>query len=102
MADYRALEAAAIAAARVGDVNFRPWGINTLAIFALKGAPAPSEIIQKAGGIVLVTNPVMQRTAESALDNLAAAASSQIRTFIEGQKKWVSTHTVYGKVKAFR
>jgi hypothetical protein len=102
MADYRALEAATIAAARVGDVNFRPWGINTLAIFALKGAPAGSEVIQKAGGMVLLTNPVMQGTARKVLDELAGAASPQIRSFIEHQREWVRTHTVYGKVQAFR
>lgn len=102
MADYRALEAATIAAARVGDVNFRPWGINTLAIFALKGAPARSEVIRKAGGMVLVTNPVMQRTASTVLDEVAAASSARIRSFIEHQKEWVRTHTVYGKVQAFR
>lgn len=99
LADYRALKAAIAAAQRDGDTVFRPWGINTLAIFALKGAPARPEIISKAQAMVIVTDPVMQKAASDALDRLANEPSGRLRSFIELQKNWVRTHKVYGATK---
>ncbi|GEM_PF-553292 len=102
LADYGALKAAIIAAERDGDRNFRPWGINTLAIFALQGAPARSEVIKQAGGFVLVSNPVMQTKASDVLDRLASDPSGRMTSFIEDQKNWIRTHDVYAAVRAFR
>jgi len=100
LSEYRALKAALVAAQREGDNVFRPWGINTLAILALKGAPARPEIIQQAQAMVLVSDPGMQQTASAALDRLAAEPTGRLRTFIEFQKNWIRTHKVYGTTPA--
>ncbi len=72
MTDYRSLQAAIIA----GDPSpvdvFRPWAINTLAILALKGAPASSDAMKKAGAMVIVDDPAMRKVAWKALEKLAS------------------------------
>jgi hypothetical protein len=102
MAEYGSLKAATIAAQRDRDWNFRPWGINTLAIFALKGAPARSDVIAKAGEFVLVSNPVMQKTASDVLDKLGSDPSGRLKTFVQDQKTWVRSHEVFAEVRALR
>jgi hypothetical protein len=96
MSDYRSLKAAIMAAERQGDLDFRPWGINTLVILGVKGAPAAPETIEKTREMVLVESPLMRQTALAALDKLAAEPSGRIKSFIEQQQKWVSSHDVYG------
>lgn len=96
LAEYRALKAAIAAAQREGDTVFQPWGINTLAILAVKGAPAGAEVIREAQTMVLVSDPVMQKAASEALERLASASSGRLRSFIEFQKSWIQTHKVYG------
>jgi hypothetical protein len=102
MADYKSLKAAILASARPGDMIFRPWGINTIAIFALRGAPAGPNAMSAAGGIVLVKNPIMEKKATAALNELASEPSGKVRSFIENQKEWIRNHQVYGSVQAFR
>ncbi|MCA1962171.1 MAG: nuclear transport factor 2 family protein [Desulfomonile sp.] len=100
LSEYRALKAAITAAQREGDPVFRPWGINTLAILALKGAPARPEIIQQVQTMVLVSDPGMQQTALTALDRLASEPNGRLRPFIEFQKNWIRAHKVYGTTPA--
>jgi hypothetical protein len=102
VANYAALKAAIMAAQRDGDPNFRPWAVNTLAIFALKGAPASNEVIAKAGGFVLVSNPEMQKSAADALEQLASDPTGRMRSFVEDQKNWIRTHEVYAAVRTFQ
>jgi len=102
MADYRSLRAAIIASERVNDQVFRPWGINTLAILALKGAPANPDAVKSAGAMIMVADSGMQKTASMALDKLAAEPSGQLRRFIENQKDWILKHQVYGPANTFR
>ncbi|MGO9567020.1 MAG: hypothetical protein ACLP5H_05715 [Desulfomonilaceae bacterium] len=102
MADYKSLKAAILASGRAGDPIFRPWGINTLAILALRGAPAGPDAMNAAGGIVLVKNPVMEKKAMATLDELASEPSGKVKSFVENQKEWIRDHQVYGAVQAFR
>jgi len=102
MTDYRSLQASMAAAEQGDDMIFRPWGINTLAILALKGAPANEEAIKAAGGMVLVTNPTMQKTAAMKLDELASKDSVKIKAFIDAQRTWVRKHKIYGEAQSFR
>jgi hypothetical protein len=102
MADYKSLKAAVLASGRTGDPIFRPWGINTLAILALRGAPAGPNAMSAAGGIVLVKNPIMEKKAMAALNELASEPSGKVKPFIENQKEWIRNHQVYGTVQAFR
>jgi hypothetical protein len=99
MGDYASLKAA-IVAAQGDDPLFRPWGINTLAIYALKGAPAPAGVIKQAGAMVMVRNPVMSGEALRVLDELAATGSAQVKAFIDSQKDWVNAHKIYGAVQS--
>jgi hypothetical protein len=102
MTDYRSLQAAVIAG-EPSPVNvFRSWGVNTLTILALKGAPAARETIRNAGAMVVVDNPAMRQVAWKALEKLAAEPSGKMAAFIEKQKKWVGEHEVYGTVQSFR
>ncbi|MBI5568574.1 MAG: hypothetical protein HY914_01380 [Desulfomonile tiedjei] len=102
MADYKSLMAATIAAGREGDMVFRPWGINTLTILALKGAPAAPEAVNSAGGMVMVENPAMRKAAWEVLEKLTSGDSGTLKTFIERQKEWVTHHQVYGSIRDFR
>jgi hypothetical protein len=102
MADYAALKTALTVSNLPADNLFKPWAINTLAIFALKGAPANEEALKSAGVMVLVTNAEMQRIAATALDKLAAEPSGKMKSFIDTQKEWVQHHKVYGSVSSFR
>lgn len=102
MRDYRSLQASIIAVERASDSIFRPWGINTLAILSLKGAPANEEAEKAVGGMVLVANPAMQKTAGAKLDELAAKEPGQTRAFIEAQRAWVRDHKIYGEAQGFR
>lgn len=102
MADYKSLKAAVLAAHRTGDPTFGPWGINTLAILALKGAPACRQAMNAARSMVLVKNSVMEKKALESLDELASERSGTVTSFIKYQKDWVRSHRVYGSVRAFR
>ena len=101
MSDYRSLKAAVVAAQSESPSNFRQWAINTLAILAYKGAPADREIIGAAGAMVFVINPAMNKTARSALENLAQKKPREVKSFIDYQKQWVQKHKVYGAVSTF-
>lgn len=100
MADFKSLKAAVLASRRTGDLNFRPWGINTLVIFSLRGAPAGKDVTEKMGTIVRVANPPMQKIAADALRNLEQNNPGPLASFIERQKDWVLTHQVYGPARA--
>lgn len=102
MEDYKPLSAAAIAASRNGDINFRPWGISTLAILGLKGAPSNQAAIKAAGGIVMLNSPAMQKKALEVLDQLSADTSDKVKSFVEFQKDWVKNHRVFGGLQAFK
>jgi len=102
MEDFKSLKAAVEAATRPGENMFRRWGINTLVILGLKGAPAGPAATRTAGGLVLVANQAMQDTALKALDKPAAEPSGQLKMFIEHQKQWVRTHRVYGTASSFQ
>jgi hypothetical protein len=102
MTDYRSLQAAIIAAEPAPVGIFRPWAINTLAILALKGAPASSDAVKQAGAMVIVDDPDMRKLAWKALEKLASEPSGKLNAFIEKQKKWVADHEVYGTVQSFR
>lgn len=102
MEDFKSLKAAIVAATRPGENMFRLWGINTLAILGLKGAPAGQAATRTAGGLVLVRNQAMQDIAMKALEKPAAEASGQLKLFIEHQKQWVKTHRVYGTASSFQ
>jgi len=101
LADYRSMDAAIAAAERRNDPNFSPWGINTLAILALKGAPAQAEVLRNAGAMVYMLNPIMQTRAQKALSDFEARGSGAEKAFIAFQKDWVRTHDVYGGVGGF-
>jgi tetratricopeptide (TPR) repeat protein len=102
MADYKSLKAAILASGRTGDLILRPWGINTLAILALRGAPASASARSAAGGMVLVKNPAMEKKAMAALDELSSEPSGKVKLFIADQKEWIRNHQVYGAVQRFR
>ncbi len=102
MADYKALKAAIVAAERPNDQIFKAWGINTLAILGLKGAPAEPEIVKATGAMVLVTDLGMQKTALGALEKLGSEPTGQLRRFIDNQKEWVKNHQVYGTANTFQ
>jgi hypothetical protein len=102
MEDYKPLSAATVAANRTGDPIFGPWGISTLTILSLKGAPANQTALKAAGGIVMLNDPMMQKKAAEALDQLAAEPSGKAKTFIAFQKEWVKAHKVYGGFQAFK
>ncbi len=104
MTDYRSLKAAIDSSRGMGIPQLRPWGINTLVILELKGAPAARKVLKKAAAVVLVMNREMRATAARALDDLATEAgdAEAVRRFIDYQKKWVATHRVYGRAPAFR
>ena len=101
MADYQALKAAMIAARRSGDPYFRPWGINTLAILSLKGAPSTAEAVKSAQVMVLVENRQMRQIAAQALRKLVANPADPGGAFIKYQKNWVRNHRVYGRTTLF-
>ena len=102
LADYNSLQAAVRAAQSSNAGLFRPWGINTLSILSEKGAPASPEISGRAGAVVLVMNPHMQKEASKALDHVASHSSPEVRSFVEAQRRWVRTHRVYGAMQSFR
>lgn len=102
MEDYKPLSAATVAANRTSDPIFGPWGISTLTILSLKGAPANQTALKAAGGIVMLNDPMMQKKAAEALDQLAAEPSGKAKTFIAFQKEWVKAHKVYGGFQAFK
>jgi hypothetical protein len=102
MADYKALKAAIVAAGRSNDQVFRAWGINTLVILALKGAPADPETVKSAGAMALVTDLGMQQIALAALERLGSEPTGELRQFIDSQKEWVKGHQVYGTPNTFR
>jgi hypothetical protein len=102
MQDYKSLKSAIIAAGRAKDTAFRTWGINTLSIFAIKGAPASDVATKTAGGSVLVRDAAMQKKARAVLDELATEPSGKIKSFIENQKEWIRSHNVYGVIRPFR
>lgn len=102
MTDYKALQASIIAAERAGDMIFRPWGINTLAILSLKGAPANEEAVKAAGGMVLVKNPTMQQIAAVKLDELTSKQPGKTKAFVDTQRAWVRDHKIYGEAQGFR
>ena len=102
MEDYKPLSAATFAANRNSDNIFRPWGISTLAILALKGAPANQAAIKAAGGIVILNNPVMQKKAGEILDQLSADPSGKAKSFIDFQKEWIKNHKVFGALQTFK
>jgi tetratricopeptide (TPR) repeat protein len=102
MEDYKSLKAAIVASRRTGDSVFGLWGINTLAILALKGAPAAPNAMSAAGCMVLVNNPVMEKRAMAALDELASGSSGKMTSVIESQKEWIRNHQVYGAIRTFR
>ncbi len=102
MADYKSLKAAIIAAERPNDQIFKAWGINTLAILALKGAPADPETVKSAGAMALVIDHGMQKIALAALEKLGSEPTGQLRRFIENQKEWVKSHQVYGTANTFQ
>jgi len=101
LSDYNCLKAAAIAAQGSKNHLFRPWGINSLSILALKGAPARPAVAKSTGSVVLVMNPGMQRKAADALNALSKGPSEEVRSFVERQKQWVLNHDVYGTAQAF-
>jgi tetratricopeptide (TPR) repeat protein len=100
--DYKSLKAAIIAARSTQSGPFRPWGINTLSILAEKGAPANPSLANKAGAVVLVMNPNMQKKASQALDKLASDSADTVKLFIDLQRQWVKQHRVYGGVQTFQ
>ena len=102
MADYKSLKAAMIAAERQNDTIFKAWSINTLAILALKGAPANPETVKTAGSMVLVIDPGMQKIASAGLGRLESEPTGQLRRFIENQKEWVKNHQVYGTLNTLQ
>jgi hypothetical protein len=95
MNDYVSEKAAVVAAKRKDDPVFMPWGINTLAIFAVRGAPAKDEVCKAAGTTVLVLNPKMQKIASDAL-TAATQQSKKLKQFIEFEYEWIRVHNVYG------
>ncbi len=95
MSDYVSQKAAVIAANRSKDSVFMPWGINTLAIYAVKGAPADEAACKMAGGILIVSNPSMQKAASDALVSIGLEPSGKIKNFVDYQKAWVKNHDVY-------
>jgi hypothetical protein len=101
-ADYHSLKAAIIASGRTGDVNFRPWGVNALVIYALKGAPAKSETLRKLKCLVLIRNAKMQELAAQELDALAAEPSGKVRAFVEQQKAKALSDRVYVGLGGFK
>jgi hypothetical protein len=94
-ADYNCLKAAVIAADRERDSVFRPWGLNTLAILAIRGAPANEAAHKTAGGVVLVVNPTMQQKAVETLEKYAQDSAGKTNKFVETQKEWIRSHNVY-------
>lgn len=102
MADYHSLKAAIIAANRIGDVNFRPWGVNTLVLYALKGAPAKSEAMRKVKCLMLVRNAKMQELAARELDALAAEPSGKVRSFVDQQKAKARADRIYVGLGGFK
>lgn len=99
MTDYTSLKSAAIAAGRTDDTIFGPWGINTLTILALKGAPANRTATKSVNGTVLVRNPVMQEKALSVLNQLESEPSGRLKPFIQFQKEWITSHNVFGVIR---
>ncbi|MDQ7783761.1 MAG: nuclear transport factor 2 family protein [Desulfomonilaceae bacterium] len=102
LVDYNSLKAAITAAGGTGKGRFSEWGINTLTILAEKGAPARPSVVQSAGVAVMVRNSGMQRIASDALQQLASRSPSEVKSFIEYQRRWVKEHRVYGTVQSFR
>jgi hypothetical protein len=102
MTDYRSLESAIVACEPSHVGIFRPWAVNTLAILALKGAPANLDAIKQAGAMVIVDNPAMRQVAWKALEKIASEPSGKMAAFVERQKQWVTDHEVYGTVQNFR
>jgi hypothetical protein len=102
MTDYNSLKSAIIAAGSGDDPIFAPWGINTLTILALKGAPADPAATKTADATVLVHNPVMQRKALSVLNELESEPSGKQKPFIRSQKEWIANHNVYGTQRPYK
>lgn len=97
MADYGSLKAALVAAERHGDPLFSSWGLNTLAIFAYKGAPVDEETAKPVMGRIMVSNPRMTRVALAALER--SGKRPEDKEFIQTQKEWVAAHDVYNMKK---
>ncbi len=95
MNDYVSEKAAIVAAIRKDDPIFMPWGINTLAIFAIRGAPANDEVCKAAGTTVIVFNPKMQKSASEALATLSSGPLTKVKQFVDFQNEWIRAHNVY-------
>lgn len=102
MAEYRSLQAAMLAASRADVPLFRAWGINTLAIFALKDAPAAPEVIETTGSMVIVENVNMRNVALTKLSEISDEPTGAVRAFVERQKAWIRAHQVYRTLHTFR
>ncbi len=96
MVEFNALKASIIASQKKGDSVFRPWAVNTLCIFAHKGAPARKSIIKEIGVLALISDREMQGVAQSSLKELYSKAETRTRSFIDQQIQWVKTNRVYG------
>ncbi len=102
MEEYRSLKAAIIASRGVSDPIFRAWGINSLAIMAVRGAPADRRTTEAAGALVLLNDPVMQKVADSALNRIASDGGSGLRAVVRSQREWAKGHKVYGTAPRFQ
>lgn len=101
MAEFNALKASIMASQKKGDSIFRPWAINSLCIFAHKGAPAQKSIIKEIGVLALISDREMQGVAQSKLKELYAKADNRMRGFIDQQVQWVKNNRVYGASTPF-
>jgi tetratricopeptide (TPR) repeat protein len=100
--DYHSLKAAIIAANRKGDVNFRPWGVRTLVLYALKGAPAKTEIMRKVNCLTIVRNLKMQEVASRELDTIAAEPTGRVKAFVERQKARILSEKSFAAMGGFK
>lgn len=99
---FNSMQAAIIAATEADDPNFKPWGINTLAILSLKGAPAERSLLDKTGALVIIRNPDMERRAAKELDRIAASGPGGLQAFVSYQRKWIQDNKVYGSVETLK
>ena len=102
LSDYNSLQAAILAAQGTSGALFRPWGINTLVILGLKGAPVKRSVVEQIGSMATVLNPRMQKTALEALQTPAVTSSGELAPFVKSQMRWVKAHRVYGTAHTFR
>jgi hypothetical protein len=98
LTDYRSLRAAIASLERPDDDFFRAWGINTLAILSVKGAPADKAALENTGNVAIVKNTTMQKIAREALERLSQESAEPVQNFIKAQTQWVQNHNVYGRM----